>query len=200
MRRVICWLALTLLCCHIQFSQQATSSGAPGTRVLLDAHNCYPYFGWWNDRIDRALSTGTPIAIEQDLLWYTEPKTGRSWSILSHGEPVTGTEPTLKTYFFERVRPIVEQALREGDQKQWPLITLNLDFKDENAEHFKAIQGLLVEYQDWITSALRTADIHDIAPLRIRPLLVLTGESDAQRVIFHDQITVGSSLLVFGAT
>src|SRR2546430_13750886 len=30
----------------------------PGTRVLLDAHNCYPYYEWWFDRIDRALSAG----------------------------------------------------------------------------------------------------------------------------------------------
>ena len=34
----------------------------PGTRVLLDAHNCYPYYEWWFDRIDRALSGALPLA------------------------------------------------------------------------------------------------------------------------------------------
>ena len=52
----------------------------------MDAHNCYPYFEWWGDRIDRALSAGTPLAIEQDFAWHTDPKTGRSWSV-THGEP-----------------------------------------------------------------------------------------------------------------
>ena len=41
----------------------------PGARVLLDAHNCYPYQGRFADRIDRALATGLPVAIEQDLIW-----------------------------------------------------------------------------------------------------------------------------------
>jgi hypothetical protein len=87
----------------------------PGSRVLLDAHNCYPYSEWWKDRIDRALSTGTPLAIEQDLYWYKDPRSGRAWSVLAHGEPVTGTEPEMKQYFFERIRPIVEKALQDSD-------------------------------------------------------------------------------------
>ncbi len=96
----------------------------------MDAHNCYPYFEWWGNRIDRALSTGVPLAIEQDLGWYTDPKTGRSWSVVTHGAPLTGEEPTMDQYFFARVRPIVEQALKKGNHGDWPLITLNLDFKD----------------------------------------------------------------------
>jgi len=30
----------------------------------------------------------------------------------------------MREYFFERVRPIVEKALREGNHGDWPLITL----------------------------------------------------------------------------
>ena len=86
----------------------------PGTRVLLDAHNCYPYYEWWFDRIDRALSAGTPLAIEQDLLWTKNPRTGTMTSLVSHGGPPTGTEPGMREYFFERVRPIVEKALQIG--------------------------------------------------------------------------------------
>src|SRR5581483_11985587 len=104
------------------FGVAARAQYEPGARVLLDAHNCYPYDGRWADRIDRALSTGTPLAIEQDLVWFN----GRS--LVAHEHP-RGDEPTMKQYFFEKIRPIVEKALRENKRGDWPLITLNLDFK-----------------------------------------------------------------------
>src|SRR5437762_3230668 len=126
---------------------------APGARVLLDAHNCYPYHGRWTDRIDRALSTGTPLAIEQDLVWFRDPATGKGRSLVAHdeaGKPalgLTGAEPTLREYFFERVRPLVERALRDGRRASWPIITLNLDVKTEEPEHLAAIWSLLNEYK-----------------------------------------------------
>ena len=80
-------------------------------RPVLDAHNCYPYKGQWADRIDRALGTGFPVGIEQDLAWYVDPATGKGRVVVSHTEKVTGAEPELRTYFFERVRPIIEKAL-----------------------------------------------------------------------------------------
>jgi hypothetical protein len=179
---------------------QPADTSRPGSRVLLDAHNCYPYGDWWKDRIDRALSTGTPLAIEQDLAWYTDRRTGRSRSVLSHSATASGTEPSMKEYFFDRIRPIVETALKTGDRSQWPLITLNLDLKTEEPAHLKAIWSLLVEYQDWITSAVKARDIGVIGPLTVRPLLVLTGESGMQKTVFYDQVPVGDRLLVFGAT
>lgn len=171
----------------------------PGSRSVMDAHNCYPYYEWWYDRIDRALSAGTPLAIEQDLYWYTDPKTGQSWSVVAHGDPVTGHEPTMDHYFFDRVRPIVEQALKEGNRGDWPLITLNLDLKTEEPAHLRAIWALLAKYQDWLSTAPKTADPPSVQPLTIRPILVLTGESDAQQAVFYDDVPVGSQLLVFGA-
>jgi len=177
----------------------------PGTRVLLDAHNCYPYHGRWADRLGRALSTGTPLAVEQDLVWYRDPSTGKGRSLVAHDEPdkpalgLTGDEPTMKSYFFERVRPLVEDALRENRRDQWPIITLNLDFKSEEPEHLRDVWNLLHEYRSWLTSAPRQKDIADVQPLAVGPVMVLTGESDAQRAIFHDAVNVGDSLLVFGA-
>ena len=38
----------------------AVSGLAPGARVMLDAHNAYPYNGRYLDRIDRAIATGLP--------------------------------------------------------------------------------------------------------------------------------------------
>ena len=194
-------LAAILLFCFLQMTPAlfAQNAAHPGARTVMDAHNCYPYFEWWSDRIERALSADTPLAIEQDLGWYTDPKTGKSWSIVTHGMPGFGNEPTMKQYFFERVRPIVEQALRDGNHGNWPLITLNLDFKTEEPEHLRAVLALLNEYRDWLTTAPRTADDATTQPLDVRPILVLTGESDAQQKVFYDEIPVGSKLLVFGA-
>jgi hypothetical protein len=178
---------------------------APGARVLLDAHNCYPYGGRWADRIDRALSAGTPLAIEQDLVWFRDPVTGNGRSLVAHDDAskpalgLTGDEPSMRDYFFERVRPIVERALRERRTDTWPIITLNLDVKTEEPEHLAAIWALLDQYRDWLTTAPRVAGIADVQPLTAGPIMVLTGESDAQRRAFHDAVPVGQRLLVFGA-
>lgn len=171
----------------------------PGARVLMDAHNCYPYEGRWGDRIDRALSGGVPVAIEQDLYWNTDQATHKSWSVVAHQLPLSGKEPTLTTYFFDRVRPIVEEALHRGDRGDWPIITLNLDVKTEEPEHLKAILQMLRDHEDWITTVTRTTDIHTQSPLRVRPILVLTGQSDAQQRIFYDELRPGDRVLVFGA-
>jgi len=191
---------LNFLCCSQ--TRQACSADVPfaGSRVVLDALNCYPYGRRWTDRIDRALSAGTPLAIEQDLAWHIDPQTGAGWSVLSHRKNTGGFERTLKYYFFERVRPIVEQALLNPDRRDWPLITLNLDFKSEEPEHLKAVWRLLREYADWITSAARLPDIRTISSLDVKPILVLTGESQAQEEVFYHQVPEGDRLLVFGAT
>lgn len=177
----------------------AQGAARPGTRSVMDAHNCYPYFEWWSNRIDRALSAGTPVAIEQDLGWYTDRKTGRSWSVVTHGEPMSGDEPTMEHYFFDRVRPIVEKALREGNHGEWPLITLNLDFKDNKPEHLAAVRKLLLKYRSWITEAPKAADANIVQPLTVRPVLVLTGEADAQQTVFYDELKAGDPVLAFGA-
>lgn len=166
---------------------------------MIDAHNCYPYEGRWNDRINRALSAGTPLAIEQDLYWHTDAKTGKSWSVVSHGQDVTGDAPTMEHYFFDRVRPIIEKALKEGNHGNWPLVTLNLDFKDNTPEHIEAVWSLLEKYQDWITTGTKTSDIHTISALIAKPILVFAGESDNQQKIFYGRLPVGAKLLAFGA-
>jgi hypothetical protein len=166
---------------------------------MLDAHNAYPYNGEFADRIDRALATGLPVAIEQDLVWRPASEGRPARSIVSHGEPYDGREPSLREYFFERVRPVVEKALKDGSQSSWPLITLNLDLKSNEPEHHRALWSLLGEYESWLTTAERTADGTRPAPLDVGPLLVLTGESDAQAQAFHDAVPTGGRLRLFGA-
>jgi hypothetical protein len=137
-------------------------------KPILDAHNCYPYNGKWADRIDRALSTGTPVAIEQDIAWYE----GRV--VVSHTAKTKGSEPLLKDYFFERVRPMIERALKENKPETWPVIILHFDFKDNQSALLHAVWEVLGEYKDWISTASKTGDPHQSAPLKLRPLLVLT--------------------------
>src|SRR5580698_3369166 len=167
-----------LLVLAICSSSAGAQQPAPGSRTVMDAHNCYPYFEWWGDRIDRALSAGTPLAIEQDLGWHTDAATGKSWSVVTHGEFTTGDEPTMEHYFFDKVRPIVEKALKDGNRADWPLITLNLDFKDNKPEHLAAVLALLRKYQAWLTTSVKGAEATDVQPLDVKPILVLTGEPD----------------------
>lgn len=192
-------LSLVLLLLSPLHAGERASSLPPGSRVVMDAHNCYPYDGRWADRIDRALKNGTPLAIEQDLLWYTDKRTGKSWSIVSHGGRATGNEPTMQEYFFDRIRPIMEEALRNGNRADWPLITLNLDFKSDEAAHHAAVLQLLKKYEEWICTAERGADASRVMSISVKPLLVLTGEADSQERDFHEVIPVGEKLMVFGA-
>jgi hypothetical protein len=201
MSRSLCCAALAVVLLYplVTSAAHAQRVPEPGSRTLMDAHNCYPYFEWWSDRIDRALSAGTPLAIEQDLAWYTDSKTGKSWSVVTHGEPLSGDEPTMEHYFFDRVQPIVEKALREGNHGNWPLITLNLDFKDNKPVHLAAVLVLLRKYQAWITSAPKGSDITVVQPLDIKPILVLSGEADEQQAAFYDQLQPDDRVLDFGA-
>jgi hypothetical protein len=168
-------------------------------RSTLDAHNCYPYDGRWVDRIDRALSQGSPVSIEQDLAWYRDPASQDGRVVVSHSAKTDGSEPALRSYFFERVRPIVEKALAAKNKAQWPLIVLHFDFKDTQPALLHAVWRLLGEYEPWLTTAVKTGDLHDIAKFDVGPILVITEDSDVQQEVFFDQLTVGSKLRVFGS-
>jgi hypothetical protein len=169
---------------------------APGARVLLDGHNAYPERGLWSDRLTRLLSTGLPVAIEQDLYWSTLGTIPQS--VVAHDDDALDGAPTLKAHFFERLRPIMERAIRENRRDLWPLVVLNLDFKDTLPAHLDAIWELLGEYEPWLTTAPRAIDPSYIAPLTVGPMLVLCGADSAQRRRFHDAIAPGEKLRAFG--
>jgi hypothetical protein len=169
------------------------------SRPLLDAHNCYPYEGKHADRITRALATGLPVGIEQDLAWYVDPASGKGRVVVTHQAKTDGSEPELKTYFFERVRPIVEGALRANNQSSWPLIVVHFDFKDNQAPLLRAVWKLLGEYEGWITTGQKLSDPKAIAPWNLKPLLVLTEDPDAQEQVFFRDVPVGSKLRIFGS-
>jgi hypothetical protein len=167
---------------------------------LLDAHNCYPYDGKWKDRIDRALATGFPVGIEQDIAWGVDPATGKGRPVVTHTPKTNGTEPALRDYFFERVRPIVEKALKDNDRARWPLIVLHFDFKSLDPVLLRAVWDELGEYQDWITTAAATSDPYQLAPFDAKPLLVLTEDADIQDQVFFRDLPKGTRLRLFGST
>jgi hypothetical protein len=189
--------ALKLFLCFstaiVLLGQQPQLDFLNHNRPVLDAHNCYPYKGQYADRIDRALSTGFPVAIEQDIAW------ARGRPVVSHSPKTTGEEPTLREYFFERVRPIVEKALAENDRAKWPLIVMHFDFKSVEPQLLHAVWDMLGEYQAWITTAPQTRDPRELAPMDPKPLLVLTEDADEQEQVFFHEIPAGVRLRVFGS-
>ena len=197
---IVCQCGLLIFALSVTaYSQSAPVHLVNEGRPTLDAHNCYPYDGQWGDRIDRALKAGFPVSIEQDLAWYWDPATRQGRVVLSHSAKTNGTEPSLKDYFFEHVRPIVEKALAEKNTAQWPLIVLHFDFKDTQAPLLHAVWNLLGEYEPWLTTAVKTADVHELAPFEVRPILAITEDSDAQQQVFFDEVPVGGKLRVFGS-
>jgi hypothetical protein len=178
---------------------------APGNQTLVLAHNAYPDAGQWSDRLDHALAAGTPLAVEIDLSWVPNPQTGKNMSVVGDFptrkfKDVTGNEPTLKPYFFERVRPIVEKALVANDQKSWPLIRLYLDIKNDPPEHLEYILGVLHEYQSWLTTAAKTKDAAKQSPLDLKPLMVMLEDKDddIKEEYFCNRVPAGGTLVAFG--
>ena len=190
----LCLLAAGVLC-----AQTPALDFLNHNKPMLDAHNCYPYSGKWTDRLDRALSTGYPVGIEQDLAWGIDKATGKGRPVVSHSPKTTGDEPTLREHFFEHVRPRIERALRENDRGRWPLITVHFDFKDNRPELLRAVWDLLGDYESWITSARKTSDASVLSPFEAGPLLVLTEDNDAQEEAFYTSLPVGAKMRLFGS-
>jgi hypothetical protein len=171
----------------------------PGKRVLLDAHNCYPYNGRYTDRITRALESGVPVAIEIDLAWYSGERTGAGRIIVTHGTPYSGREPGLKDYFFETIRPVVENALKSGDRKDWPIIVLNInDLRGQDPAFYRAVWDLAGEYEGWLCTAPKRAREEDVAPIDVKPVLILTNGGGGQYQQFYGGVPIGGRLRMFG--
>ncbi len=202
--RVAGLLCGIFLLCVALSAQQNSGAFSPGARVVLNAHNCYPYEGKYVDRIERALATGFPVAIEQDIAWHKDPGTGdpgtgKAWSVLSHETKTHGDEPAIDSYFFERLRPAVEAALREGDKSKWPIAYLHFNFKTTEREHVQHVLATLMRYKSWLSSARRNADVRDMSPIDYGPILVMTETDATERAVFHDEIPVGERFYVFGS-
>ena len=191
--------ALVAVLVSLTGSPSAADRLQPGASVWLHAHNCYPEKGQWGDRIQRALAVRTSdIAIEQDVAWFVDPSTGRGRIVVSHDAKPDGTEPTLEAHFFDRVRPIVEAALRDNRKDTWPVMVLHLDFKTNEPAHHQAVWDLLGKYESWLTTAERVADEQRVTPFTPGPILVLTEAGPNQVDTFYTRVPVGGRLRLFG--
>jgi hypothetical protein len=169
---------------------------APGSRTTILSHNAYPDHGKFADRLDRALAAGVPVAIEQDLAWVD----GKS--LMIHGKKnVSGDDPTLDSYFIPRVKPVIEKALKDGNKGNWPLVILYLDIKNDPPEHLQAVNDWLDQYNGWLTTAVKTADISKQSALDLKPMMVLVEdkENDIKQQVFYDNVPVGGKIRVFGS-
>jgi len=175
---------------------KVTAAYVPGSRITILAHNAYPDHGKYADRLDRALAAGLPMATEQDLAWID----GKSLEI--HGaKNIAADDPTLETYFFPKVQPIIEKALKEGNKKSWPLVTLYLDIKNDPPEHLAAIAQVLDKYDSWLTTAVKTDDITRQSPFDLKPMMVIVEDkqNDVKQKFFYDDLPVGGKIRVFGS-
>ena len=188
-------LTATALCASAQNDLKFLNGNHP----VPDAHNCYPYEGQWADRIERALRLGFPVAIEQDLAWFVGPASRKGRVVVDHSAKTSAADPEERRYFFERVRPIIEDQLAHGDASKWPVIILHFDFKDTQAPLLHAVWDLLGQYQSWITTAVKSVDAHELTQFNRKPILVLTEDSDAQETVFYKEVPVGTQLRVFGS-
>jgi hypothetical protein len=195
---VLAWM-LASVTASIAVAQEPDLDFLNHNQPILDAHNCYPYEGHWNDRVQRALRSGFPVSIEQDLAWYVDPTSGQGRVVVSHTPKATGSEPTLHDYFFEQVRPVVEKAIAENKREQWPLIVLHFDFKDNQPAILQAVWQLLGEYEPWLSTAVETSDMHQLSPIERKPILVVTEDSDEQQKVFYDDVPIGARLRIFGS-
>jgi hypothetical protein len=61
------------------------------------------------------------------------------------------------------------------------------------------VLSLLRQHQSWLTTTVKGAEAAEVQPLDVKPILVLTGEPDAQQTVFYDQVQTGDRVLLFGA-
>jgi hypothetical protein len=172
------------------------SNVSPSARTIILAHNAYPDHGTYNDRLEHAIAAGTPIMIEEDLAWVN----GRS--LICHGAKNSSPEdPTLESYFFPAIKPLMEKALRDGNKGNWPLVTLYLDIKNDPPEHLEYINQLLDQYNAWLTTAAKTDDLTKQSKLKMGPLMVLVEDktNDIKQKFFYDDLPVGGNIRVFGS-
>jgi hypothetical protein len=167
----------------------------PGSRTVVLAHNAYPDHGKYGDRLDRVIAVGQPFVVEEDLSWID----GKS--LMIHGAKNVGSDdPSLDSYFFPKIKPLMEKALKEGNKGNWPLVTLYLDIKNDPIEHLEAISKTLDQYDAWITTAVKPADDSKQTPLDVKPLMVLVEDKqkDIKRDFFYGRLPVGGKVRVFG--
>jgi hypothetical protein len=58
-----------LACTAVLIAKVGNTSFVPGSRITILAHNAFPDRGKYEDRLDRAIASGLPLVVEEDLAW-----------------------------------------------------------------------------------------------------------------------------------
>ncbi len=119
--------------------------------------------------------------------------------MVTHGDPATRRTSPQWSSTFSNGETHRGEGARGGNKGDWPLITLNLDFKDNKPEHLAEVLALLRKYQAWITSAPKADSIDNVEAARCQAHSGFTGEPDAQQKVFYDELKPGERVLAFGA-
>jgi hypothetical protein len=127
----------------------------PGTRVLLDAHNAYPD--------GDAGGTGSTAPWRRACPWPssrissgTASRRARAARSSATASRSRGASPACASTSSNASGRSWRRPWPSRTARQWPLVTLNLDFKTDEPEHHAAVWALLGEYEEWLTTAPRT--------------------------------------------
>lgn len=85
------------------------TSFTPGSRMQILAHNAYPDHEKYGDRLDRAIASGVPFVVEEDLAWID----GKSLLIHGTKNVSSSDDPTLDSYFFPKCGPSWKRHCRK---------------------------------------------------------------------------------------
>jgi hypothetical protein len=113
-------------------------------------------------RIERALSAGFPVGIEQDLTWYVDPVSKQGRAVVAHNDK-TGWLRAFTARLLLRACAADRRESSHGESAgEMAVIVLHFDFKSNPAGIASRDLGFTGEYQAWITTAEKTADTHEL--------------------------------------
>ena len=98
------------------------------------------------------------------------------------------------------MKPIIENALSQGNKGDWPVLVRYLDIKNDPLEHIQVMAKVLDKEEAWLTTDVKSGDIKGQSPFDLKPLMVLVEDkqNDIKQKFFHDDIPVGGKIRAFG--
>ena len=190
MRRALVRAMLLLMMTAAVTSARPPAAGfAPGARVLVDAHNAYPSDGKFTDRIDRALEQ-RPAAGDRAGSRLVHRSGARGVGRIASSRTAAtrcGDRADLRGVLLREGRADHEEGARRriaaptgrSSRSTWTSRPTSRSITPRSGRCSASTSA-------WLTTAERTATAGTAAPLRLGPMLVLTGSNDVQQVSFHD--------------
>jgi hypothetical protein len=71
--------------------------------------------------------------------------------------------------------------------------------RSDDPAFFSVLWKFMGEYESWLCTAPKTADLGQVAPLDVKPVLVLTSDGAQQVKAFYEDVPIGGRLRLFAA-